>query len=68
MDKETKKQEKERKAVDIFWDKPLDKETILKLVKIVLNSKSKGHMIFITIWLLIIFSLILLLIHFILNY
>jgi len=40
----TKKEKKEveRKVIEIFWKDPIDRETIVKIFNIVLNSKSKG--------------------------
>lgn len=64
--KKTPKQN-DRKIIFIK-DKELDDKTIFKLIELVLNSKIKGNMIFVVIWLLIFLSLILLLIHFIINY
>lgn len=40
------KKEKERKIIEIFWKEPIDRETIVKIFNIVLNSKSKGILIF----------------------
>lgn len=59
-----KKKEVERKVIDIFWTKPLDKETILKLVDIAFNSKSKGMMIFEFFILLIIIAWLIALINY----
>jgi len=41
-----KKVEKERKVIEIFWTEPIDRETIVKIFNMVLNSKSKGILIF----------------------
>ncbi len=40
----TKKEKKEveRKVIEIFWKEPIDRETIVKIFNMVLNSKSKG--------------------------
>lgn len=36
-----KKEEKERKVIEIFWDKPIDRDTIVKIFNMVLKSKWK---------------------------
>lgn len=36
-----RKEEKERKVIEIFWDKPIDRDTIVRIFNIVLNSKWK---------------------------
>lgn len=33
------KEEKERKVIEIFWDKPIDRDTIVRVFNIVLQSK-----------------------------
>ncbi len=40
--KKNKKQEDEREMIVEYWNKPLDSKTLIKLINIVLNSKSKG--------------------------
>lgn len=49
--KKTPKQD-DRKAIFIK-DKELDDKTIFKLIEIVLNSKIKGNMIFVIVWVLL---------------
>ena len=44
--KTTKKQEDERKVIFVKSDKKLDSKTLIDLINIVLNSKSKGLLIF----------------------
>lgn len=44
--KTTKKQEDEREVIFIKSDKKLDSKTLIDLINIVLNSKSKGLLVF----------------------
>lgn len=44
--KTTKKQEDEREVIFVKSDKKLDSKTLIDLINIVLNSKSKGILIF----------------------
>lgn len=44
--KTTKKQEDEREVIFVKSDKKLDSKTLIDLINIVLNSKSKGLLVF----------------------
>ncbi|EKD65822.1 MAG: hypothetical protein ACD_49C00083G0009 [uncultured bacterium (gcode 4)] len=66
LKKESTKKNNERDFVFIK-DKELDDRTIFKLIEMVLNSKIKGNMISVLIWILLFLSLIFLLIHIFLN-
>lgn len=62
--KTTKKQEDEREVIFVKSEKKLDSKTLIDLINIVLNSKSKGLLVFELFILLLIIALIMALIKY----
>ena len=62
--KTTKKQEDERKVIFVKSDKKLDSKTLIDLINIVLNSKSKGILFLELFILLLIMALIIALVKY----